>query len=46
MAISVSGTDLVWISATSNTTTTNTTFNTNAPNDSNYFLPNSILAGA
>ena len=45
MAISVSGTDLVLISATSNTTTTNTTFNTNAPNDSNYFLPNSILAG-
>ena len=45
MAISVSGTDLVLISATSNTTTTNTTFNANAPNDSNYFLPNSILAG-
>ena len=45
MAISLSGTDLVLISATSNTTTTNTTFNANAPNDSNYFLPNSILAG-
>ena len=45
MAISVSGTDLVLISATSNTTTTNTTFNANAPNDANYFLPNSIFAG-
>ena len=45
MAISLSGTDLVLISATSNTTTTNTTFNANVPNDSNYFLPNSILAG-
>ena len=44
MAISVSGTDLILISATSNTTTTNTTFNANAPNDANYFLPNSIFA--
>ena len=45
MAISVSGTDLVLISAASNTTTTNTTFNANVPNDASYFLPNSIFAG-